>query len=147
MMRHYPSLLLLITSDQARWWCVEKDTVEDILYIKDEPSTYSDREGYFRMARGGKTLKSGEPDMRNRRRAEDVAHHVRRITEETVRLLQGKEYVHLCCILPEKIAHSMKEQFSTHGSLNIDIHMRYGNFIHASTRDIRDLFLQCLRHD
>lgn len=142
---HYPSLLLVLDSEQARWFKVKRTNIEPLDELHDSYERYSDAEGFFKSrSPHSHAIKAGAPEVENRRRRVHHQQHIRTVAEKTRRLWSSQPFRHLSCAVPDTYAHTLPREI--HDKLpTADVHVVRGIHTHEDEAQLRNLFLKSLR--
>lgn len=140
---HYPSLFLLASGHEAKWYVINGNKAELIHEFDIPKVTFSDKEG-LSMAGGSDMARMGGTDLTSAKREQERDLHMKEIVERTTKYWQEKDYVHFCYALPSRFKNMFYDEV-TKGMDKADVHYFEGNYTHSPLGKIPDLFLQCLR--
>jgi len=139
---HYPSLFVVVNSDQARWFEIEESSVQEMSGLRAPLDQYTDNEGTFSgMGQGV----GGGPEVMNNVKRENENHHFKQVAHHTTELVKKQSYKHICVAIPEHSKNAIAAALHQGEMSQTPLKMVYGDHIHATKESVKDLFLQSLQ--
>jgi hypothetical protein len=122
----YPSLMLVLDSEHARWFRVDENAFEEIMGLRDQEEKHSQEE------RKG--------DVGNTHAAENMRRHISHVVTTTKELWDAHGFKHLFCVEPSDSKNLLEDELKK-VLPGADMRVIVGNHGHEGAHKLHELFL------
>lgn len=140
---HYPSLLVVTSKEEVKWYKVLRDDIEKLEEKTTEEWDLSDKEGHFEKRGHGKTFGTAGIDIENAEERRIIEQHTKKVAQKTKDLWQNN-YKHLMIAAPSYLKNIVENEIEK--ALNREKYKYIeGNYTHAKKSKLHDLAKDSLK--
>ncbi|MFB6226247.1 MAG: hypothetical protein ABEJ02_02760 [Candidatus Paceibacteria bacterium] len=140
---HYPSLMVVTSKEEVKWYKVFRDRVEKLEEKNTEEWDLSDKEGHFEKRGHGEALGTAGVDIENAEERRIIEKHTKKVAEKTKELWDSN-FKHLMIAVPEYLKNVVENRIEK--ALNRQEYKYIkGNFTHADKDKLLELAQDSLK--